>query len=529
MKRYPNLRWLVLCGLFLCALLPRWQLAGRIPAIQPQWALRSQWFWQALGSGELHDTYIAPHPGLTVMWYAGAAQRLHGDATRFGRVLASSRANAVVATLLILVAVWQVRRVLSIDGVDDASAIAFLFGLLLALDPLNILMTGLIGLDGPVSLMMLVAFLAIVLHRRRGRKTTLLTAGLATGLAVATKVPGLLLLPLPLALWPIDGRRDRGSGRRAWLTLGVLVAGAVLVTWALLPAAWTDPVRIGRDLLVGKGPRDESFREVLTQGHQQFFMGRTSMNPGVWFHPVQLLYRATPLALLGTLCGLCTPWFRNNRLARETLLLLFVVLLGLTVSGKKTWRYISPAIVLLDLVGAIGLWSCAKALVARWRRPAWIAAVWAAIALQGIWVLSAAPYYGLRFNPLLGGARTAAKVIPVGAGEGLEQALDFLEGEARRLDRRISWSGGYGSNPFKRKALEFESEWLDWRGKNRNFVGADCHLFYISEVQRGRAKGKRADHHWQRHGVEVLSVVEHGVELVRVKCEADLGIDSCRR
>ena len=525
-NRQSLMRLLAVSILALCAIVPRLQLAGKVPAIQPQWALRAQWFWEALGEGKLQNTYIAPHPGLTVMWYAGAAQKLSSDETRYGRTVAASRANAVVATFLILLAAWLVRRILTLDEIEGAGAIALFFGLVLALNPFLILMTGLIGLDGPVSLMMLVAFLVLVLYLRVGSRTTLLAAGLATGLAVATKVPGLLLLPAPMVLWLGVLPTDRIPWRNVLLALGVLVAGAAIVTWALLPAAWADPIRIGQDFLVGKSARDESLREIIAQGHLQFFMGRATRNPGVLFHPVQLLFRTTPLVLVGSLLGLLAPSFRRNRLVRETALMLIVVLLGLSLTGKKTWRYISPAVVLLDLIGAVGFWFFVRDLARRLSKPALTIVAWVAIALQGVWVLNAAPYYALRTNPLLGGPVNASKVIALGAGEGIEQALFFLEGEARRLDRTITWSGGYGSHPQKRKALEFESEWLEWKGRSPKGTRADCHLFYIAELQRGALKEKAADRYWKGHGLRVLSVVEQDVELVEVKCREDLGIES---
>lgn len=521
-------RWLAVLGLLLCALVPRLRLAGEIPAIQPQWAMRAQWFWGALSEGRLQDTYIAPHPGLTVMWYAGAAQELTSDQTRYGRVVAASRANAVVASLLILSAVWLIRRILILDEAEGAGAMALFVGFVLAFNPLLILMTGLIGLDGPVSLMILVAFLVIVLYLRQGSRLTLLGAGLATGVAVATKVPGLLLLPAPLILWLGNLPTRRIGWRRAILAIGALLAGAFLVTWALLPAAWADPFRIFQDLLVGKSPRDESLREIMTQGHLQFFLGRATRNPGVLFHPVQMLYRTTPLVLLGAVLGLLSPAFRKSRLVRESALMLIVVLLGLTLTGKKTWRYISPAIVLLDLIGALGFWFFVRYLAARWRKPALVVVAWVVLALQGVWVLNAAPYYALRLNPLLGGPQAASKLIAIGAGEGIEQALAFLENEARRLDRKIAWSGGYGSHPQKRKALELESEWLEWKGRSPKRLRADCHLFYIAELQRGHLKEKGADRYWQANGIEVQSVVEQGVELVQVKCREDLGIEPAR-
>ena len=523
-KRRFIFRWLAVLALLMCALVPRLHLAGKIPAIQPQWALRAQWFWDALDKGNLQDTYIAPHPGLTVMWYAGAAQQLSSDQTRYGRVVAASRANAVIASFLILLAAWLVRRILVLDDIEGAGAIALFFGFVLALNPLLMVMTGLIGLDGPVSLMILVAFLTIVLHLRLGSWATLLAAGVTTGLAVATKVPGLLLLPAPLILCLGYLPTRKIPWRRVLITLGVLVAGAAVMTWALLPAAWADPIRIGQDLLVGKSLRDESLREVMTQGHLQFFMGRATRNPGVLFHPIQLLYRTTPLVLLGALLGLLTASFRRNRLVRETALMLIVVLLGLTLTGKKTWRYISPAVVLLDLIGALGFWFFVRYLASRWSKPMLSTVAWVALALQGLWVLNAAPYYALRMNPLVGGPLPASRVIAIGAGEGIEQALSFLEGHARRLDRTITWSGGYGSHPQKRKALEFESEWLEWNGRSPKGMRSDCHLFYIAELQRGALKEKGADRYWKKNGQQVLSVVEQGLELVQVKCREDLGI-----
>jgi arylsulfatase A-like enzyme len=151
-------------------------------------------------------------------------------------------------------------------------------------------------------------------------------------------------------------------------------------------------------------------------------------------------------------------------------------------------------------------------LATKWRKPALTVVVWLAIALQGVWVLNATPYYSLRLNPLLGGARTASRVISVGAGEGLEQALSFLESEAKRLERTISWSGGYGSHPQKRKALEFQSKWLEWLGKSPRYQKADCHLFYVTDLQRGKYKEKAADRFWQSRGLLVLSSASHQAE-----------------
>ncbi len=526
LNRSSIVQGLAVLGLLLCALLPRWQLAGEIPAIQPQWGLRAQWFWNALVEGRLQETYIAPHPGLTVMWYAGGAQQLSGADTRLERTMAASRANAVVATLLILAAAGLVRRILRFDGVEKAGALALFAGLVLALDPFSILLTGLIGLDGPVSLMMLVAFLVLVLYLRRGTPAGLAAAGLTTGLAVATKVPGLLLLPVPLALGLTSLRSKSIPWKRVLLATGALILGAAVVTCFLLPAAWVQPLTIVRDLLVGKSARDESLREIMAYGHLQFFLGEATRNPGALFHPVQLLYRATPLVLLGSILGVLATAFRRNRLVRETAVMLLVILVGLTVTGKKTWRYISPAVVLLDLIGAMGIWFFVRWVAERWRRPALAAVVWLLLGLQGLWVLSAAPYFALRLNPLLGGPRVASERIAIGAGEGLEQALGFLESEGSRLGRTLTWSGGYGSHPQKRKALEFESDWLDWLGRSPKRQRADCHLFYIAELQRGPQKEKGADRFWKKQGIEVLVVREFGVDLVRVKCREDLGIRS---
>jgi len=518
---------LVVLVLVICVFGPRLHLPGKIPSGQPQWSLRAQWFWDALSAGELNKTYLAPHPGLTTMWYAGAAQRLSGEQGQFGQMVAASRANAIVGGLLILIAVWLVRRVLDLDEVEETGAVALAFGLVLALDPLMILMTGLVGLDGVVSLFMLVGFLLMALHMRTGSLSSLVAAGLGTGLAVATKVPGLLLLPMPL-LWLGAGPRRQEHWPWVLLLLAVLIVGAALVTWVLLPAAWTNPLDIAKDLLLGQKAKDESLREVVASGHLQFFMGRSVRRPGPLFYPVQLLFRITPVVLVGACLGLLVPGFRKNRLAREATLGLLLIFIGLTVTGKKTWRYISPAIPLFDLLGTLGLWFVLRYLAARWRRPATVALIWVVIAIQGVWVLNAAPYYLLRLNPIMGGPRIAQRVIPMGWGEGLEQVLEYLESEAKRLNRVVRWSGGYGAHPRKRKALEYESEWLEWKGRSTKPSRVDCHVYYIAEEQRGLSKLKPADKSWKSRGIEVLRVVEQGVELARVRCHSDLGFRPVR-
>jgi 4-amino-4-deoxy-L-arabinose transferase-like glycosyltransferase len=514
--------WLALAAfaaLGLFTLVPRLALPGVTPAGQPQWALRANRFYKALSDGDLARTYLAPHPGLTVLWLAGAAQKLAGAETRPELVNAASYTICALATGILLLNTWLLWRLLRRDGTDDDGATTITTAtaaLLWATNPLLLAMTGLIGLDGVASFLVITCLLLAALYLRQGGRRRAAAAGVATGIAVATKATALPLLLAP-PLLALAARRGERSARRGLVLTAATIAATALVVWALLPAAWLHPIDTFHRLLVGRSETSESLVTVaLSRERRHFILGAMEEGGGLGYYPLHFAYRSTPLAVLGVVAGLLVPSWRRSRLVRETAIVSAIVLASIMFVSQRYWRYLAPNLALLDLLAALGLAAAASWAAARFGKR-WLAwAPVAAVALQSLWVFGAYPYYEFRLNPLFGGLDVGSHVVQVGWGSGMEKAQAFLQSEAERLGRRVQWSGGFGFN-LDRKGQEFDTRQTVALGDG--FVPrADCHVHYIRhryELQRRRP--------WEENRVVAHRVVWRGLELATVWCRPDRG------
>ncbi|MCC6176622.1 MAG: hypothetical protein IT305_15040 [Chloroflexi bacterium] len=264
--------------------------------------------------------------------------------------------------------------------------------------------------------------------------------------------------------------------RRALLLLGIWGSAMLLAIWLLWPAAWEQPFTV---LL-----RAYEFSAQLggsPHGPGNFFLGQPVDDPGPAFYPVALAFRLGPGATLGLLLVLTLG--APRRLLRPVWMLLgFAVLflVMLTLAAKKVDRYLLPVLPALDVLAAVGWWraciwlrqrlgerrgwssspapGCPPSLA--WESPhsatstpgrgreddgaatldagamakasamAVALAAMLALVLQ-VWPLVAAGRYPLAtYNPLFGGARMAVLAIPVGWGDGLDDAADRIRDRA---------------------------------------------------------------------------------------------------
>jgi hypothetical protein len=264
----------------------------------------------------------------------------------------------------------------------------------------------------------------------------LIGAAVSAGLALLSKSPSLVLLPVVCAM-AVGSRRQTptgaGSVRRVALPIlvGSLICGAVVV--GLWPALWVAPIQSFEALRFG----------VVNEGAQphmlgNFFLGRQDDAPGVLFYPVATVLRLTPWTLLGLLV---LPWaWRSARSAeRQDLATLagFAVLFIVALSPfpKKFNRYLVPIFPALDMLAAYSLVWGAEQLAKLGRRNA-LRAAWgpraAPLLLSAVVVGALAnvvwwhPYEIAAFNQALGGAAVGARTFTVGWGEGLEQVAAWL-------------------------------------------------------------------------------------------------------
>jgi hypothetical protein len=235
----------------------------------------------------------------------------------------------------------------------------------------------------------------------------------------------------------------------------------MFVIW---PAMWAEPFKAVLDMI------DEAiFNGGEPHAWGNYFLGRSIPDPGPLFYPVAVLWRSSPIMLIGLLALPLAFWRRgtqdddrasederrileHSQLSSFILrpsskmvylaLLSWVLLFGLavTIGAKKFDRYSLPIWPALDILAAAGLLALARWLLARARRGAqWLekraAAPLGALALGALLLgydMTYQPYYLAHFNPLLGGGPVAQNLLLVGWGEGLEHVGAWLSARPDR-------------------------------------------------------------------------------------------------
>lgn len=441
------------------ALLPRLVPLGRyVTPDEAVWVYRSLQFREALLDGRWADTLVAGHPGVTTTWLGAlgmsAQRRLDPTARadydwlarmayltpdnveayrRLATLLTGGRAAVSLVNALGIVGIYLLTR--RLVGVKTAVAA----GLLLAFDPFLVGLSGLLHVDGLSATFATLSLLTLLVGMeandaeapRAGGRRWMLVAGILAGLAVLTKTPALLLLPVSglAMLWSSMRHRDRPLPARFKQLAGDALAwGAAFGLTVLLvfPATWAAPAAVV-DTVGGSANRhlDEALRET-------FFLGRAAFDHGPLFYPVVLLWRLSPvvwLALLPT----ATLIAGRRRAAKSgwsdmkwvALLALWAVLflIAITPAAKKFDRYILPVVPATLLLAAYAWtrWGAAH------RGGRWIVPV--VVATQLVYWLFFAAYPLTAYNPLVGGPYTAARILPIGWGEGIGAAGSRLSRE----------------------------------------------------------------------------------------------------
>ena len=541
--------------LFLIALGPRLVAVGRyVTPDELVWVYRALQFREALLDGRWADTLVAGHPGVTTTWLGALSMSvqvwLSPDARaaydwlthvaaltpdnveafrRLAVLLTGGRLAVAVVNSLGVVGVYVLLRRLwaGEQGGRGAGEMEFspapllpcppalLAALLLALDPFLAGLSGLFHVDGlsatfvTLALLCSTGFLSCApRHRIRILCYTILS-GVLTGLAVLTKTPALVLLPVVglALLWA--AWRDEGPWRARLVALlgrGLLWgAAAALTVVALYPALWTDAAAV---LATVGGSANRHLDEAL---RETFFLGRAVFDPGPLFYPVALLWRLSPVVWLAALPALSLILSRRSRGRpapspfgrgrgrgsystepealsltlsqgeREPapspfgrgrgrgsystelealsltlsqgergrrrrpawflvgLLLVWAVffLVAITPAAKKFDRYILPVVPALLVVAGTVWVSWAGEMRGRGQNPlpdplpggegttspALRRLILPAIvAMQALFWIAHAAYPLAAYNPLVGGGRTAARVLPAGWGEGIGAA-----------------------------------------------------------------------------------------------------------
>lgn len=416
------------------------------------WIWRVQHFAGAVRQSDWAGTNLTGHPGVTTLWLGTLGRLLAltqniptaglAEGSTHITYLAALRFPIVIVnSLSVGIGYLLMRRWL-------AAPVALLAALLWASEPFLIAHSRLLHLDGLLTSMMTLTILTILVALDAPRRQTwawLTLAGIWAGLALLTKGPALLLLPIvglllvlfgqppspptmPAQWWQIGWRQIVWSIPHYLLWLAV----AVLVFTSLWPVMWVDPqagvARVWAEITGNGG---------IPHENGNYFWGQPVADPGPLFYPVVILWRSSAALLLGMLLVPLALRHSTGATRRKLLALLLYVgifTLALSLLPKKFDRYLLPIFPTLAILAALGLstgWA---------RLSAWLAHVKPATApvlptlltplvalYLGLTALWYQPYYLAFFNPLLGGSATGQYMLLVGWGEGMPEIGAWLQ------------------------------------------------------------------------------------------------------
>jgi 4-amino-4-deoxy-L-arabinose transferase-like glycosyltransferase len=322
---------------------------------------------------------------------------------------------------------------------------------------------------------------------RPATRLYLIVSAIAAGLATLTKSYGILVTPfvgLVLLVAHLRERRPLTQHLHGLLAEVALWGGVAILTFAIVwPAMWSAPLNTLKTML---GLSLESASSA-GDASAKFFLGQSGVDPGAAFYPIAMFFRTTPLVLVGCLLALLSLVWRRERErnGKVTLYLLAYIVLYvavITLMKKKFDRYMLPALLGADMLAAVG-WMGAFNLVCRvWvqrvqrqaengpqRLAKHLAGIrqvsfasvatqggsvqsWQAISVLGVSLLVLLQAlmilrplfpaeYLAYYNPWAGGPREAVKTIPVGWGEGVEQAANYLASKPNAADLHVvTWA-----------------------------------------------------------------------------------------
>ena len=487
------------------------------------WIARSANFLRAILQGDWDLTYQMAHPGVMTMW-AGAIgfavvlpdfvflhpeqvtnALIHGSLREAGAdplqtLIALRIAKLIMQTLVFMIGVWFLKRLFG-------GRVAFLAGLMIALEPFLIGHDRLLHIDGLFAASAFTATLAIAVAAREPSSLRLwMIAGLLSAITWLSRTPGLILVPvagvaIAASAWTEANRCARCRQKRPSLAViraiavrfGIFSATLIVASVALWPALWAAPQATFAAIA-------DFSENAAVVGHEttQVFNGEVIKgDPGPWYYPVTLAWRLSPITLAGVVLFVLLMLIAHRAVVRDRERFPLLVVGGfgavyfllMTLAAKKFDRYVLPDYQVLVLLSAMG-WLGLVTLVWRHRSVIARSAVVLLIGLvmigQGAIAASTRPYGLDYFSPLLGGMQAAEGNLLLGWGEGLDEAAEVILAQPRGEHAVVGTSNNRTSLlyflPDTVRVLQARSKGTD--ATVRAWTKMDYYVAYTMQWQR---------------------------------------------
>jgi len=319
--------------------------------------------------------------------------------------------------------------------------VGILAAIIAALTPHLIAHSKIVGHEAPtVLLWTLLLWLCLRAHdpgpdepNRRTRTLALRFAliGVVLGLAIMSRFVNALAAPLIGGILLVRAPADERKKTFA-LGLAVIPFVAIVVSFLVWPRLWSSPI----DHL------HQSWDRLKKQHSMEPFLGTLTKSPPRYYFVSYLLATAPVGLLVGAVAWLGRCAMRRERSAMVLALWLLVpMIVMLSPVRQDGVRYIMPCLVALAVIAAAGFDFVVGLMAKRWAERDSQMFAGTSVLLTIYLVITALrihPYYLDYYNELYGGPAGVARSRAFEVawwGEGLQQALDYLNAHAEPNDR----------------------------------------------------------------------------------------------
>lgn len=484
----------VILFIFIISLAPRVYSLGEIYTVdEPKWLIRSSNFIDGIKHLDFDKTLQANHPGVTTMWLTGTSLFIgsylfdwdfpikNGVGPTKGQIIAAELPIAITVSIGIIIAYIFLCKLFE-------KKIAFLASVFMALNPWYIAHSRICHTDSLLTTFMLLSLLSFLIFKENKNRDFLIISGIFAGLSVLTKnfslILGAYIFILICLISIINQRKNKKITNISlknslkdyyeWCCVILLTA---IILW---PAIWVNPLEsFGRVFYV------VGVQAVSEGSGPYLFMGKVVTDPGLFYYPLALLFRTTPLVflcvILFVLCLIFNKKIKNSPTIYYLFLYIPIFIGFMSVGSKKDDRYLLPIFPVMDIISAffilyfLGKLKNIKNFKKIMRKGFTTTVIILIIIIQTFPLISIHPYYLSYFSFFAGDKSELPEKYPIGWGEGLSKAAEYLnkKNNARDLVVAVEYLGFAPFFKGTTKSFDF-----------RNDPDVDYLVFYVRRSQR---------------------------------------------